>query len=210
MTDGLNQAVEQQAGTRTGAPAVSPRTASRALYASVVIMVGSMIAISLFFGGFGAFWGPVNDVLVVATVLLLLPAMAVVQRLARGSVGAWFTVLTVAAALGAVVLSIGQLALVAGLITLDMSFTSGGLGVLPVIAWLGATALLVLRAHVLGRAVGWWAIGLVAMIGVTIAVVPVAALGMASLTLYLGLPFMVTLLGWMVSLARDLSRAEGR
>ena len=119
MTEGMSQAVDYRARSRTGPKGPSPRAASRALYAAVVTMIASMVAISLFFGGAGAFWGPVNDLFVVATVLLLLPAMAVLYRLAGGRAGTWFKILTVAAAAGVLLIAVGQLALVAGLITLD-------------------------------------------------------------------------------------------
>ncbi len=206
MTDGLAPAVVHPSSAPS--TSLSPRTASLALYAAVVTMVSSMVAISLFFGGAGAFWGPVNDLLVVATVLLLLPALIVVRGLARGYVGSWFTGLTVAAVIGVLVIAAGQLALVAGLITLDTSFLTGGLGVLPVIAWLGSTALLGLRTPVLERATGWWAVAFMAVVVATFVVVPTLALDMPTMTAVLGVPFMVTLFGWLVSLARDLARTR--
>ncbi len=192
-----------------GTPSIlrpSPRTASRALYLSVVTMVASMVAISLFFGGAGAFWGPVNDLLVVATVLLLLPARAARPGLAREHVGRWLLVLSVAAAIGVAVVAVGQLALVAGLITLETSFATGGLGVLPVIAWIGATAVPALRLPVLGRAIAGWALAFLALIGLTSLVLVTLSTDTPTLTSVLGVPLMIVLVGWMVSLARGLGR----
>ncbi len=183
--------------------------ASRSLYLAVVTLVGSMVAISLFFGGAGAFWGPVNDLLVVATVLLLLPAMAVLPGLARERVGRWFGLVSVAAAMGVAVIAAGQLALVAGLITLDTSFLTGGLGVLPVIAWVGATTVPALRLPVLGRATAAWALAFLALIGVTVMVLATLSADTPTLTSTLGLALAVAIVGWMLSLGRGLARAEG-
>ncbi len=186
----------------------SPRVAARALYAAGVTMVASMVAISLFFGGAGALWGPVNDLLVVATVLLLLPAMAALPRLADHAVGRWFTLVSLAAALGVVVIAIGQLALVARLIPLDTSFLTGGLGILPVIVWIGATAVPSPRLPGFGRAVAAWALAFLGLIGLTIVVLLVLTTDTPTLTGVLGVPLVIALLGWMVSLGRGLARAQ--
>lgn len=188
-------------------PWLSTRIAARALYLAAVTLVASMVAISLFFSGAGAFWGPVNDLLVVATVSLLLPAMTVLATLVGASVGRWFTLVSAAAALGAVVIAVGQLALVFGLITLDTSFLTGGLGILPVIGWIGATAAPARRLPAIGRAVALWALAFVAMVGLTVAVLLAANADTPTLTGVLGVPLVIALLGWLVSTGRALSRA---
>ncbi len=189
---------------------LTPRLASRALYSAAVTLVASMIAISLFFGGAGAFWGPVNDLLVVATVLLLLPAVAVLPGLVRPAVGSWFTVLSVAAAVGVAVIATGQVALVAGLITLDVSFLTGGIGILPVIAWIGGTIAPSLGTPLLGRATGLWAVLFLALVGLTVVVLAALTTDTPTLTGVLGAPLMVALLGWLISLGRGLARKDQR
>jgi hypothetical protein len=207
MADVFSPTAADRPGADAGAAWPSPRIAARGLYASSVTMVASMVAISLFFGGAGAIWGPINDLLVVATVLLLLPAVAVLPRLVGPVTARWFTLVSMAAAVGIAVIATGQLALVAGLITLDTSFLTGGLGVVPVIAWVGATAVPALRVAAFGRAMAGWAIGLVTLIGITIVVLATLATDTPTLTGVLGLPLMVTLLGWLLSTARAIERA---
>jgi hypothetical protein len=208
MADMLSPADERPASDPSLARVTAP-LAARSLYLASGTTVASMVAISLFFAGAGGFWGPVNDLLVVATVLLLLPTMAVLVRLDGDRPGRWFRLVTLAAAGGVVVIALGQLALVVGLITLDASFLTGGMGVLPVIAWVGATGALALRTPLLGRAVAVWAAAFLVLIGVTVVVLAVFTTDTPTLTGVLGGPLVVVLLGWMVSLARDLARTSG-
>ena len=49
---------------------------------SIIALVISGVALALFFGGAGAFWGPVNDMFVVVTVLALILPILAVDRLA--------------------------------------------------------------------------------------------------------------------------------
>lgn len=208
MVDAFSPAADPTAGATAGIGWPSARTAARALYAAAVTMAASMVAISLFFAGAGAFWGPVNDLLVVATVLLLLPAMAVLPRLARPVAGRWFGAISLAAAAGVMVIASGQLALVAGLITLDTSFVSGGLGILPVIVWIGATVVPSLRVPALGRATAVWAVALLALVGLTVVVLLALTTDTPTLSGVLGVPIMIALLGWLISLGRGLARAQ--
>ena len=52
------------------------RLASMSSWAALVALVLSGIALALFFGGAGEFWGPVNDALIVITAIALLPVVA--------------------------------------------------------------------------------------------------------------------------------------
>lgn len=187
-------------------PAVSPRTASRALYGSLLTLALSMVAISLFFAGAGGFWGPVNDVLVAASVLLLVPAIVAVRQLSLGHTGAWTTVLSAAAIAGVLLTFAGQVALVIGIIELETSFVTGSVGVLMVIAWLACTAVLALRMRILASAVGWWASAFLIAVLLTTAGIGVLSMDTPTLTLLFGVPLLITLGGWMLSLARDLGR----
>lgn len=195
---------------RRGSSRLDAGTASRGLYLAVATLVGSMLAISLFFAGAGAYWGPVNDVLVVATVLLLLPAMAVLPALARPEVGRWFGLVSMASGIGVGVIAAGQLALVAGLVTLETSFVTGGLGVLPVIVWIGTTAVPSFRLQWLGRTTALWAMAFVVLVAVTVVVVATLSSDVPVLTGTLGVPLAIALVGWMLSLGRGLARAGRR
>src|SRR5258706_13292924 len=57
------------------------RLASLSSWVSLVALVLSAIALALFFGGAGEFWGPVNDALIVVTAIALIPVVAAVARL---------------------------------------------------------------------------------------------------------------------------------
>ncbi len=205
MTDGLVPAAGYQAESRAWL-APRPRSASRALYASLGAMVLATVAISLYFGGAGDFWGPVNDLLVAATVLLLVPAVLSVRRVAGETAGSWLSALTVLALVGIVVMAAGQIALVVRLIDLQASFTTGTIGILPTLAWLGGTGVLALRTGTLARPVGWWAFTFVLAAIVTAVAIPLVSMDTPTLSLVFGGPLVVALIGWMVSLARDLGR----
>jgi len=206
MTDGSSPAVDYGPAAPTAQLSLSPRTAGRALYAALATLALSTLALSLYFGGAGDLWGPVNDVLVAATVLLLLPAIVVVRQLTAGQVGGWLTVLTIGAMAGVFIMAAGQLALVARLIELEASFVTGTVGVLMAIAWLAGTGVLALRTHVLGRAVGWSALGFIVAVIITSVAIALVAMDTPTLSLVFGGPLLVTLVGWMISLGRDLTR----
>jgi hypothetical protein len=119
--------------------------------------------IALFYGGAGAFWGPINDVATsVALLALVLPVIAV-DRIAGPDVGPWLRVVSVAAIGGIALAATGQVLLVVGVIDLETSFVTGGIGILPVFAWLVAVAVLGLGAAILPAQVGWLATGVIAV-----------------------------------------------
>ena len=73
------------------------RAAGASAVVALIALVIAGITIALFFGGAGAFWGPVNDMFVVVTVLaLILPILAVDRLAAEGGIG-WMRVVTIAA-----------------------------------------------------------------------------------------------------------------
>lgn len=207
MTDRAAPGLGYGPRTQPSVP-VPPRLASRALYASLVSALLAMVAISLFFAGAGGFWGPVNDLLVVATVLLLLPAVVAVRQIGGAAAGIWLSVTTWLAVIGIVIMAAGQSALVLGLIDLETSFMTGTVGVLLAIAWIGGTGVLALRTGALSRPVGWWAVAFVAMVAITTVGIPLTAADTPALTASFGGPLLLTLAGWMVSLARDLAGRE--
>ena len=129
-----------------------------------------------------------------------------VRQLGAERAGAWLGALSVVAIAGVAIMAAGQIALVIGLIDLETSFATGTVGLLMTIAWIAGTAVLALRHRVLDRVVGWWALAFLAAVGVTAVAIPLLSMDTPGLTAVFGGPLLVTLAGWMVSLARDLGR----
>ena len=127
--------------------------------AAVATLLASGVTIALFFGGAGAFWGPLNDLFTALTMILLLPVMLAVLRLAPDDIGPWFAILTFAAVAGILLGAAGQLLLVAGGISLQASFVTGGVGIAPVIAWAMGLTVLILTRDMLSVITGWLLFG---------------------------------------------------
>lgn len=133
------------------------RAAGISAAVAVVAFVISAVALALFFGGAGRFWGPVNDVFIaICMIALILPILAI-DRMAEGEAGIWLRVVTVAALAGAVLAATGQLLLVVGVIDLQTSYVTGGLGFLPVLVWMMALVVLAGPLDLVPAAVGWLA-----------------------------------------------------
>ncbi len=165
--------------------------------AAIGALVVSAIALALFFGGAGAYWGPVNDLFVALFLLLLLPAVVAMWRLSPDDIGPWFGLLGVAAMAGIVVAAVGQLLLVAGVIELRTSFVTGGIGVAPVLLWMVGLAVLVFTRDIAGVEVGWTlvaALALAALAAVSAAVLPDAA------TTVFAVLLVVALVAWLFAL----------
>lgn len=187
---------------------VSTRLAGQAALLAVVTLVLSTIALLLFFGGGPSVFGPINDVFIALTLLLLLPGMWAVGRLARRRVGAWFTVLTIAAIVGLVEAAAGQFLLVARVISLETSFVTGGVGILPFLAWVGSMPVLALRRRVVASSIGWWSIAFLATSVLSFAAA--AFVPMQILVFVFGIPWMIGLGGWITALGLELLRREPR
>ncbi len=161
-------------------------------------LVISAIALALFFGGAGSFWGPVNDVFVALFLLLLLPAVVAVWRLSPDDIGPWFGILSGAAILGVLVAASGQLLLVAGVISLDASYVTGGVGILPGLAWMVGLAVLVFSRDLLGVEVGW---SLIATLGLA-GLLTLSALALPTpATAVLAVLLTAALVAWLATLA---------
>ena len=80
------------------------------------------------------------------------------------------------------------------------------MGVLPTITWVAGLGAISLRSGVLDRAVGRWAVAFVMSVVVTSVAIPFVSMDTPTLSLVFGGPLLITLVGWMVSLARDLAR----
>lgn len=133
------------------------RVAGTSSWIAVAALVLSGIALALFFGGAGTFWGPVNDALIVVTAIALIPAVVAVARIVGQTGAPWATILAVAAIAGLVVMATGQALLIVGRLSLDGSYVTGGVGLLPFLAWIVLVAVLSLSAGALPTTVGWLA-----------------------------------------------------
>ena len=182
------------------------RRAGQAALLAVGSLGLSAASLALYFGGAGEIFGPINDALVAATFVLLAPAVLAVQQLDRGIAGRWLDVVSIAALTGIGIAALGQLLLIAGVLPLTGSFVTLGIGALLVVAWTGGLAAVALRDRVLSRSVGWWALALIAATGATAVGAPVAGLGTAALSVVFGIPLLVTTVGLLVALGRDLLR----
>jgi hypothetical protein len=152
------------------------RAAAASTVVAIVALIAAGITIALFFGGAGSFWGPVNDVFVVVTVLALILPILAVDRLAAAHGVGWMRIVTVAAVLGALLIATGQMLLVLGIIELQTSFLTGGVGFIPIAVWLVAMVVLSFVSGALPASIGWAAAGALALIVVD-AVIGITASG---------------------------------
>jgi hypothetical protein len=131
---------------------------------ALVALVVAAVTIALFFGGAGQVFGPINDVFVAIMVIALILPILAVDRLAVGQAGLWLRIVSVGAITGAVLVAVGQLLLVVGVIDLETSFVTGGLGIIPVLVWIVALIVLAVPLGILPSPVGWLAGGAIALI----------------------------------------------
>ena len=183
------------------------RAGGYAAFSIIPLLIASGIAFWLFLNGAGAIFGPVNDVLtVISLALLALPVLGI-RSIAATDVGPWFDVVTVLALVGIAVGAVGQLLLVLGVIPLQASFVTGGLGILPVLAWVLAVGIIAGRIDVLPDQLGWLTLALFALIvvfGLGSAVLPGPAVAVASVAL------LATMAGWLVAVGWTCLAALGR
>ena len=171
--------------------------------AAIPALVLSGVFLALFFGGFGDFYGPLNDIFSALTLLLtIFPAIAV-YAIYREQVGQWFAIITWLAVGGMLVAPIGQLLLVVRVIQLETSFVTGGMGITPVLIWLGALAYLALRHGQVPAVIGWLLVaGLALALLLTLA--SAARLSVGVWVFSVGL--LVTLSAWYGMLGLELLR----
>ena len=182
------------------------RTAGLSLLIAIVALIVSGITIALFFGGAGDFWGPVNDVAVAVTLVALVLPVVAVDHLATTSVGVWLRILSVVAIAGIALAAVGQVLLVARVISLETSFVTGGLGIVPVFAWLIGVAILALGQGILPAPVGWLAVGIL-VLSVSLAVIASIAMGPAVVVVSVAL--LAVLAAWLASLGMTLLNRAG-
>ena len=140
------------------------RLAGPSSWVALVALILSGIALALFFGGAGEFWGPVNDAFIVVFAITLIPAVVAVLGAAGHRGAPWVLAISVAAIAGLVLIAVGQTLLIVGRLSLQGSFVTGGIGVVPVLAWILLVAVLGLGSDVVPREVGWLAAACLAAI----------------------------------------------
>lgn len=168
---------------------------------AIVALIVSGITIGLFFGGAGAFWGPVNDLAASVTLVLLLLPVIAIDRIAGPEAGSWLRIVSIAAICGITLAAAGQVLLVLGVIGLQSSFVTGGIGIVPVFAWLIAVAVLALGSGVLPVQVGWLAIGVIAL---SAGLVLLASVATGPAVWVVSVALLVVLAGWLGSLGVTL------
>jgi hypothetical protein len=152
------------------------RVASLSGWIAMVALILSGIALALFFGGAGEFWGPVNDALLVVTAIALVPVVLAVSRLAGDEGAPWVRLVSLVATAGLVLIATGQALLIVGRLSLEGSYVTGGIGVIPFLAWIVVLAVLALGTGVLPDRIGWLAVASLAAI-VALGIVATITLG---------------------------------
>jgi hypothetical protein len=181
------------------------RAAGISAAVAIVAFVISGVALALFFGGAGQVWGPVNDVFIAIWAIALLLPMLAVDRIAGPQTGIWLRIVTVAAIAGAILAAVGQLLLVVGVIDLQTSYVTGGIGIVPVLVWMVALVVLAGPMHRLPRTIGWLAGGAVVLVVVGLVITAVTT-GPPSWVAWLAVAVVFVL--WMGSMATSfLGRA---
>lgn len=143
------------------------RAAGYAASAAMVSLLLAGITIALFFGGAGGGFGPANDLFTAMTLLLLALPVIAIRAIVGDTAGPLFGVISLLALVGLVVGAVGQVLLVVGVIDLESSFVTGGLGILPVLVWAVALAIVSLRTEALPDLLGWATAAALLMAAVT-------------------------------------------
>jgi hypothetical protein len=175
-----------------------------ALLAIPALLLSGLFA-ALFFGGAGFLFGPLNDFFVALTLFLLAPPALALRTAVGNRAGTWFTVLTWLAIAGMLLGGIGQLLLIVGVISLQTSFLTGGVGITPVLAWSVGIAVLALGMGALPRPLGWLTVAALALS----AVLSVASsFDAAPLVWVLSLALIVVLATWLGNLGFVVMRLK--
>jgi hypothetical protein len=174
------------------------RLASWSTWLSLVALVISGIALAIFFAGPGEPFGSINDAFIALALVALIPAVLAVDRLAGSHGSPIVRIATIAVIAGIVLAAVGQLLLIARVITLEDSYITGGLGILPVLAWMLLVAALALGPGVLPATVGWLAaVVLVAIVATSV----VASVTFGPALWVVGVALVAALVAWLASLA---------
>jgi len=180
------------------------RISSWASWVALVALVIAAVTITLFFAGAGAFWGPLNDVFdVVVLVALVFPVLAI-DRLAGPAAQPWLKIVTVAAIAGLILAAAGEALLVIGVIDL---YVTGGVGIIPFLAWLIALAIITLGRGILPPSIGWLAVGFFVL---SVAVVFVSALTLGPPLWIAAVALLLVMGGLFAALATTMASTADR
>jgi hypothetical protein len=172
---------------------------------SAIALVISGIALAIFFAGPGEPFGSINDAFIAISLIALIPAVLAVDRLSDGHLAPFVRIVTIATIAGIVLASVGQVLLIVRVITLEDSYVTGGLGILPVLVWIVLVAILALGSHVLPTQVGALAVASLASI-VVMSVVSTITFGPA---LWVSAVLLVAVISaWLGSLAFAFTAAS--
>jgi hypothetical protein len=181
------------------------RVAGWSTWLALVALVISAIALALFFGGPGEPFGSINDAFIAIALVALVPAIVAVDRIAGERGSPWVRIISVAAIAGIVLITIGQVLLITRNLTLEGSYVTGGIGVVPVLAWIVLVAVLSLGLGVLSPAIGWLAVAALATIVVSSIVVSIST---GLLPWVASVALLVAISAWLGGLAVEIgSRA---
>ncbi len=181
------------------------RAAGYAAFAIIPTLIASGLALWLFFAGAGGIFGDLNDLLTAVCLLLLALPVVAITALTSGSVGSWFAVVSWLAVAGIGVAGAGQVLLVLRAISLETSFVTGGVGILPVLAWAVALAIVALRTSELPDRLGWATIALLAtIVAASLGSAVLPAIGILAVSTVL----LVALSGWLIVLGRTCLEAR--
>jgi hypothetical protein len=182
------------------------RLAGVSSWIALVALVLSGVALALFFGGAGQFWGPVNDALIVVTAIALIPAVLAVSRLAGDRGAPWVGILTVATIGGLILIAVGQTLLIVGRLSLEGSYVTGGVGVLPLLAWIVLIAVLGLGGSPIPDTLGRLA---AVAIGAIVVCAVIAAITQGPVLWIAGVALVALLAIWMGGLATTFGERAG-
>jgi hypothetical protein len=175
------------------------RTAGYAAMAATLSLLVAGVTIALFFGGAGEQYGPINDVFDALTLFLLILPVLAIRALVGDAAGPVFDAVSLLAVVGLLVGGVGQILLVVGVIDLNTSFVTGGLGILPVLAWAIGLAVVALRSDALPDVLGWASCLMLAFVAVATVVASItsgAPVAIVSTGLFVSLEVWLAALAW--------------
>ncbi len=179
------------------------RLAGSSTLLAIPVLLLSGLFLALFFGGRGEIYGSLNDLFsALSLLLLILPAIAVYVN-TQAAAGSWLVAITSLAVAGMVVGAAGQVLLVTGVINLQTSFVTGGVGIVPVLAWAISIAVLSLGLRQLSASLGWLTITVLLLaLFLTLA----SSLHWKFATWLSAGGLITALVAWLGTLGRDLIR----
>lgn len=139
--------------------------------------------------------GLLNDVYsAIVLLLLILPVLAI--NVSQAPTVSWLDTVTWMTIVGLIIGAGGQFLLVFEKINLATSFITGGISLLPIIAWMGALIYLSLFRQSLSASIGW----LSAAILLLVAMLPVTWAFLRATFSFLTALLLITLAAWLLSL----------